>query len=197
LSKLEFYRKKSFKILEEGGEIIERFLLESSDNETDVSLEKDWKLNVCRQVEVKEARNPQFHRKYMKLIRFFFDNLPEKFSAHIRTFEQARVILEFEIGNYETYWTIPTEKEVFDKERFISMFDSKKKYGIETITAAMELANVTKMVPRIQTKHKSIAFDKMTKEEFEDLYNRMLAIVSRVLDTGDEVLRKELEGFGE
>jgi len=191
----ECFRKKTFKVLSDGGEIVEIDLLEPSNEESEEFLKNKLHYGKTYQFDVKENRNYEFHKKYMKLIRFCFNNLREPFSTFLTTFEQTRTALEFEIKNVEYFWSLPVEKEIFNKDKFIELFDKRKTYGIDMIKSAMEFANETVMVPEMRTKHKSIAFDKMSPAEFEELYKRMLDAVTIVLNVSGETVRNELDNF--
>jgi len=191
---LECFRKRTVKIVDEHGEILERSFLEPS-NEESLSMMNKLEEMKTYQFDIKENRNYDFLKKYMKLIRFFHHNIPERLSVFIKTFEQARMALEFDVGNLEYYWTLPVSKEVFNKDEFIEMLDSSEFFDKESIVEILNLSYSTIVVPEMHSSHKSIAFEKMSHTEFEDLYKRLFDAVISILSASDESVRKELETF--
>ena len=193
---LECFKKQLFRVLdEESGEVQQVWLLTPTNEEARELLDKKIKPEHTYQFEIKENRNYEFHKKYMKLIRFCFENLPERYSCFFQTFDQLRLALEFDVKNVEYFYTMPVLKDTFDRDKFIAMFDSRKTYGIDIIKSALELSYTTTLLPEMKLKPRSIAFEKMNPEDFSELYQRMLDSVASTLSTASKEVQDELNNF--
>lgn len=194
---IEYYKKTQFSVLNnETGELSK---IECLIPVAEKAKEKFSKLknDVTYLCDIKKERNPLFHKKYMKLIRFTFDNIPEKYSKTIKTFEQLRSAIEWDVGNVEYFWSLPVSKNVFDENKFLSMLDKNKLYSYDVIKAGMEFSRVINTEPELIMKPKSISFDKMKQDEFEKLYTRVLDMCSKILDLSNDVIKYELDLFGD
>jgi len=189
----EYWKKKKFKVLSEGGEIIERYFPVPVDKLTEESFKK-WKENKDYQTDRKEIRNPFFHKKYMKLIRFCFNNLPEKYSIHLTTFEQTRSFIEWEARIVEYYWSPPVTRKRFHRDKFVKMLGNEK-YNKETIISLLDKATEKEKASEIRMKPKSIAFDKMDNDEFREVYQRVLDTVMLILKVDNKSIEEELNRF--
>lgn len=192
---LECFRKKTVNVIDSNGEIKEMVFLEPSNQEAQELLSQKLDELKTYQFEIKENRNYDFLKKYMKLIRFCHANMPERLGKFLTTFEQTRMALEFEINNLDYYWTLPTSSEIFNSETFLSLFSEKYEYDKEYISKMLELSYDTIIAPQMHSAHKSIAFDKMSHAEFEELYKRMFDAVSSILSVSPDSVFAELQTF--
>lgn len=81
------------------------------DDETAQQIERKAD-GVCFEVrEVGNIRSPQFHRKFFKMIRVAYDNLPEQFNYP--EFENFRSALLIAAGHYDTI-AIPVQGELIE-----------------------------------------------------------------------------------
>ena len=116
------------------------------------------KIGQDYKVEIKKARNFQFHKKYFALIRLAYLNMPEQFDSQYPHPENLRKALQIEAGYFETSYTLD---------------------GMQLIES------------------KSIAFDKLDEDGFQEVYNKVLDVILKWIlpNNTSEEIEKELINF--
>lgn len=96
-------------------------------SEDDLEFIKGMKNNTVYMADVKLDRNPDFHRKYFKLIKIALENLPEKFVGY--TSKRLRKELQMWLGYFEVMTLFEDGKEsyVLDSISFENMDDTEFK----------------------------------------------------------------------
>lgn len=112
-------------------------------DDSDYEKKKRLKIGETYLVEIKQARNIDFHRKFFAMIAMAYAFLPEHLQQHFHNAEGLRAYVTVAAG-------------------YTELFFSPK---------LMEFVEIPK----------SIAFDKMEQDEFEDLYNSVRAVLDKIL----------------
>lgn len=111
------------------------------------------KIGQTYTVEVRIARNVDFHRKYFALISYAWEFLTEQEVAAFRSKEGFRKSLEITAGHYEPVYDLETES-------FIHIPKSIS-FG------SMDNAEFSDLYDRVKDVIFSIIGDRVTREEFE------------------------------
>lgn len=82
---------------------------------------------------IRFIRSPEFHRKYFAMLRFAYQNLPEKFAGTYPTSELFRKTVQVMAGEYDRTWNLDTGEEIvmpksiayesLDNAQFSSLYD--------------------------------------------------------------------------
>ena len=112
-----------------------------------------------------KVRNPKFLRKYWALVNIILENLPESVENNLMKNHQFR---------------IKTKDDVHFYIKLKNGFVEKKYIGND--------GNIA-WVP------KSIAFDKMTSEEFEEFFSKAVDTACELLTVESDDLMREIMGF--
>lgn len=74
--------------------------------DSDLFEKKKLKIGQIYEVEIKKARNVQFHKKFFALIKLAWLNMPEKYDGIYPHPENLRKAFLIEAGYFETYYLI-------------------------------------------------------------------------------------------
>jgi hypothetical protein len=124
-------------------------------DDDDYEEKKKLKLGQTYSVEVKVARNVDFHRKYFALIAYAWEFLDERETATFRSKDNFRKYLEISAGHCDVIFH-PRLQEFVEIPKSIS-------FGSMDNTAFSELYE------RVKDVIFSIIGDRVTREEFERL----------------------------
>src|SRR5512147_754375 len=88
------------------------------------------KIGTDYKVEIKKARNYQFHKKYFALIKLAWLTMPEKFDSQYPHPENLRKALQIEAGYFETSYTLDGTQLIESKS---IAFDELDEYGFQEL----------------------------------------------------------------
>jgi hypothetical protein len=74
--------------------------------DSDLHEKKKLKLNEYYEVEIKKARNIEFHKKYFALIKLAWLNLPEQYDELYPHLDNFRKAVQIMAGFYDTYYLL-------------------------------------------------------------------------------------------
>ena len=104
--------------------------------DADYEEKKKLKIGQVYSVEIKQHRNPRFHRLYFALISCAWEYLPEEVQQHYGTSEGFRKTVEVAAGNYDLLWDLELNKFVhapksvsfasMDETAFKDLYDKVK-----------------------------------------------------------------------
>lgn len=121
----------------------------------DYEAKKRLKLGQTYSVEVKVARNVDFHRKYFALIAYAWEFLTDQEIANFKTKENFRKYLEIAAGHCDVLYH-PRLQEFVEIPRSISF-------------GSMDNASFSDLYQRVKDVIFSIIGNRVTKDEFERL----------------------------
>jgi len=178
------------------GELLDgKEVLIPTDWQTEEHLTKKWEFDKTYEVEQKKARNSEFHKKYMALVRFALINLHERYSRIISDFDSLRNIIKMETRHVDYVWTLPSKTIVFDRDLFVLNVSSKSAHTSEEVIKIADESYSSKEESKVLMIPRSIAFNKMKQDEFEAFYNKTVDIVTLLIRTDKQTLLDELDEF--
>lgn len=119
----------------------------------DYGEKKKLKIGQTYSVEIRLARNADFHRKYFALIAYAWEYLTEREVAAFRTKEGFRKSLEITAGHYEPVYDLETQ----------SFIHTPKSISF----GSMDNAEFSDLYERVKDVIFSIIGNRVTREEFE------------------------------
>lgn len=133
----------------------------------DSDMEEKKKLKIGKRywMETKEARNPEFHKKYWALMKVALEHIP----SHV--LDILEDVNKFKIKKPEDVHFYVKLKLGMVKKRYVS---SDGRVGFEV---------------------KSTSFDKMDDIEFQEFYNRALDVVIILTEADRSLMERELVNF--
>lgn len=112
-------------------------------NESEVERMKRFKTGGAYEVEIKQIRNYDFHRKVFAFLNFCFDHYVSRLdcSVHERQFEVFRDELTVNAGYYDEFWTLKGTLRIEAKSiSYASMSQEEfEQYYNSLINAAIKL----------------------------------------------------------
>ena len=112
------------------------------------------------EIQWKRQRNPKFHRKFMGLIQFAWDNKPESMDNN---YQKSK--------NFDDNF----RKDIIKKAGYFTCHINFK--GVKEYNA------------------KSISFDNMNQDEFEELYSACIDVIIKYMKIPDDIFKSELMEF--
>lgn len=166
-----FFRKVDGNMLAPLHEETEQWLAKQPTN-------KQFKANM------KSTRNPGHHRKMFAMLELVLDN-------HPRYTEMEDLLLDMKLrsGHYVEHVRAGSSDVAAQLRQWvIGVPGEPDQFALELIDAMERQAKLV-YIP------KSISFDKMGQEEFEEIYDRWVSIACDQLGISDRALRRELAEF--
>lgn len=121
----------------------------------DYEAKRKLKIGQTYTVEIRVARNVDFHRKYFALIAYAWEYLSEREVEAFRTKEGFRKSLEITAGHYEPIYDLETQTFVHVPKSI--------SFG------SMDNAEFSDLYGRVKDVIFSIIGDRVTREEFEKI----------------------------
>ncbi|MGI9249899.1 MAG: DUF1367 family protein [Pseudohongiellaceae bacterium] len=137
-------------------------------------------------VQMKASRNPDHHRKAFAMFKLVMDNHPT-----YQTIDDVLVEMKVRAGHYNEFIKSGNSKVAKYLREMVGAFVPDEDDQERMIKMIDQLEHQAKMVyiP------KSISFDSMGQEEFEEIYEAWIPIACNMIGVEDEELRAELAQF--
>ena len=178
-------------------------VLSPADDAVSIKMEK-FKTNEVYPVEIKQARNPDFHSKMFVFFHFCFDHWTAinkyQFMDEKRQFDIFRKNLVVLAGFYDEYYTITSGKKQSKKKKAQQLISNFiEKFGLsnsDILTELMDIINVFIEDTEVRIEAKSLSFGSMDEEEFEDCYKACVnAAMKNIFKGCDSSVEQKLLSF--